>query len=100
MTGPDNSEKTVACIRELVEFTEPIRDHLKFLIVSGMQNSAGFEEFSPNVFLDPSHHFHHHYGAETGAVFVIRPDSYIGFSSRPVEPKRVSKYLKNLFTKL
>lgn len=100
MTGPDNSEQTVSYIRELIEFTEPVRDQLDILIITGMQTDEGFEEFSPNVFLDPTHHFHHHYGAETGAVFVIRPDSYIGLSSRPIDSKRPIKYLKQLFTKL
>ncbi len=100
MTGPDNSEKTVSCIQKLIELTEPIRDQLKVLVVVGQQNLEGYEDVSTTVLLDPSHHFHHHYGAETGAVFVIRPDSYIGFSSRPIESKHVTKYLKRLFTKL
>lgn len=100
MAGPDNSKETLACIRELIALTAPIRDQIKVLVILARQNMQGFEDIQATVLLDPTHHFHHHYGAETGALFVVRPDSYIGFSSRPIETKKTSKYLKRLFTDL
>lgn len=100
LTGSDDSTKTIDCIRELFDRTTSIRDHLKVLLVLGRQDTMGLEDLSATILLDPTHHFHHRYGAEGGAVYVVRPDSYVGFCSRPIASKRVMKYLGGLFNGL
>ena len=100
LTGSDHSQETQSCIRELIASTASIRSQLNILLILGRQDTEGYEDLDATILLDPTHHFHHKYGAEAGAVYVVRPDTYVGFFSRPIASKPVTKYLKSLFTKL
>jgi len=43
----------------------------------------------PAALGDPTRSAHRQYGATSACVFVVRPDKYIGYRSRPVEVDRL-----------
>jgi 2-polyprenyl-6-methoxyphenol hydroxylase-like FAD-dependent oxidoreductase len=50
------------------------------------------------VLLDPDAAAHHRYQADQPTLYLIRPDSYIGFRSRPADQGALTTYLARIFT--
>ncbi len=50
------------------------------------------------VLLDTEGAAHHRYQADQPTLFLIRPDGYIGFRSRPAELSALTTYLTRIFT--
>lgn len=50
--------------------------------------------------LDPGHETHHAYGARYEALYLIRPDGYVGFRCQPVDLKAVMDYLSRILEPL
>ncbi len=94
------TKETEEAINILVNHTEPVRHHLHLILVLAGQHAKGFEKFPGYVLLDPTMHFHYSYGSQNGALYCIRPDGYIGFSSHPTHPAELQKYLTRSFKKL
>lgn len=46
---------------------------------------------------DPTNALHRRFGAEGACLFLIRPDGYIGFRARPLEPLAFREYAKRIF---
>lgn len=46
---------------------------------------------------DPTNALHRRFGAEGACVFLIRPDGYIGFRARPLDPLTFRDYAKSVF---
>jgi len=49
------------------------------------------------VLLDTEGAAHHRYQADLHKLYLIRPDGYIGFHSRPVDQTALSTYLPRIF---
>jgi 2-polyprenyl-6-methoxyphenol hydroxylase-like FAD-dependent oxidoreductase len=50
------------------------------------------------VLLDPESAAHHRYQADLPTLYLIRPDGYIGFRSRPADLTALTTYLSRIFT--
>jgi 2-polyprenyl-6-methoxyphenol hydroxylase-like FAD-dependent oxidoreductase len=46
---------------------------------------------------DPTNALHRRFGAEGACLFLIRPDGYIGFRARPLDPLAFREYTKRIF---
>lgn len=51
-----------------------------------------------SVLLDTEGATHHRYQADLPHLYLIRPDGYIGFRSRPADQSALTTYLKQIFT--
>jgi len=87
-------------IRDLAEQTEPLREYLHLILILPLQHGKIYERFPGDVLLDPDMHFHFRYGSQRGALYVVRPDGYIGFASHPIRPEQLHEYLYRTFPKL
>ena len=52
---------------------------------------------SAGVLLDPNGALHRTYGAEDEALFLVRPDGYVGYRARPADATRLREYLRRIF---
>ncbi len=50
------------------------------------------------LLIDQGGHLHRTYGAHDECLYLIRPDGYIGYRSRPVDQQRLAGYLSHIFT--
>ncbi|MDX2227865.1 MAG: FAD-dependent monooxygenase [Verrucomicrobiae bacterium] len=100
LTGANPTTETHASIKNLISLVEPIREHLRVILVIAGQDSAAFSSCTADLFLDPAMEFHFTYGAQKGGLFLIRPDAYIGLSTRPIRVPEAEKFLRKLFVKL
>lgn len=50
-----------------------------------------------SLLLDPARTVHAHYGANGPALYVIRPDGYIGFRCQPAREEPLHRYLERIF---
>ncbi len=57
------------------------------------------DEFTaePGVLLDTEGAAHHRYQADLPILYLIRPDGYIGFRSRPADQTALTTYLTRIF---
>jgi hypothetical protein len=46
---------------------------------------------------DPHRAIHKRYGAKKAALFLIRPDDYVGFRSQPANSDALQSYLRRIF---
>ena len=67
------------------------------LIVAASDKPANLDWDGP-MLLDAHGELHKLYGAGTHALYLIRPDGYIGFRSQPVKEKELVGYLSQVFT--
>lgn len=100
VVGHAPNPATLDAIRRLSDFLKPVRDHVIPTLILAGQDADGFEDFPGEIYLDPSMHFHYIYGAQKGGLFLIRPDAYVGFSSRPIRLPELEKHLRGIFTVL
>ena len=49
------------------------------------------------ILLDPDFELHGHYGAGAEMLYLVRPDGYIGFRSRPAREEWLVSYLNTVF---
>lgn len=70
---------------------------IKTVAILARQDRAGFEEIDAEIYLDPDVRLHYKFGAQQGALYLVRPDGYIGFSSQPIQPESCASYLQKLF---
>lgn len=70
------------------------------LIVSRAQRARGVEPGDGSPILDPAHTLHQLYGATTSSLYLVRPDGYIAFRSRPALQETLRLYLDRMFPAL
>ncbi|AMV37332.1 FAD-dependent monooxygenase [Planctomyces sp. SH-PL62] len=46
---------------------------------------------------DPANALHRRFGAEGACLYLVRPDAYIGFRARPLDPMAFRDYVKRIF---
>ncbi|KAJ3049126.1 hypothetical protein HK102_012556, partial [Quaeritorhiza haematococci] len=46
---------------------------------------------------DPANTLHRRFGAEGACLYLVRPDGFIGFRARPLDPMAFRDYLKRIF---
>ncbi len=95
---PDPAMRDAIC--RMAAWTKPVRPFLTPTLVLASQKTEGFEAFEGEIYLDPAMEFHYLYGAQKGGIFLIRPDGYVGFSSRPIRMFDLEKHLGGIFTSL
>lgn len=91
--GHSNERETLQRTLQSVEVLP-----VKPVLVLPSQDTQGYEWVKTSVYLDPELRLHFTFGAQNGAAYLIRPDGYIGFSSQPIKPAALEKYLGKLFT--
>lgn len=67
-----------------------------YIIVDGARAPDELDG-SSSVLLDPEGAAHHRYQADLPALYLIRPDGYIGFRSRPADQTALGAYLTRIF---
>ncbi|MBD2448923.1 FAD-dependent monooxygenase [Nostoc sp. FACHB-152] len=70
---------------------------VKIYIVIGTDTVSQQLNWNGSVLQDESHTLHKRYGANAAALYLIRPDGYIGFRSQPIAVEPLLKYLNHLF---
>lgn len=96
LTGPEISEAFLQEIRKLLEVIAPVSEQIALAIVSDELTDARLEGLDATLFADPTLEYHYACGALHGAVYVVRPDGYIGFAGHPVRADAVTTYLKKV----
>lgn len=100
MAGPNPTPEILAAIQNVAQHVSKMDDRLKLMLLLGRQDMAGFGDFPGSVYLDPALHFHYTYGGQNGAIFVVRPDAYVGYVSYGFhETATLKLYLTRLFSK-
>ena len=67
-----------------------------YIIVDGEKAPAELAG-TPGVMLDTQGAMHHRYQADLPSLYLIRPDGYIGFRSRPADQNALTTYLTRIF---
>lgn len=91
----EHTEQIRHCL-DLVEME--YADMITPVIVSGRQKPEEAIEREDITYLDPRRSVHERYGVhKTSALFLIRPDKYVGFRSLPVNARALEIYLRGLY---
>jgi hypothetical protein len=69
-------------------------DLIRVLRVSRSETSGPRSDVLP----DPSGDVHHRFGADSDVLYVVRPDLYVGFRSRPADAESLSTHLASIFS--
>ncbi len=92
---------TAAGLKSLVEIGNFVRNHYSALIQTHFiaEDKTTWQDIKPKVsrFADPELSCHHHYGAGSECLYLIRPDGYVGFRSLPADKQSLSQYLTRIF---
>lgn len=96
LTGPEITDALCHELRELLGVIAPVRDQIAPVIVSNELADTRLGDMDATLFADPTLEYHYTCGALHGAVYVVRPDGYIGFAGHPVRADAVATYLKKV----
>ncbi|WP_165068510.1 FAD-dependent monooxygenase [Paludisphaera rhizosphaerae] len=95
-TQPESGAYRVDFLAE--EFIPPhLADRIRPILVEPhkpIEVSAGWRG---ERLADPADALHRRFGAQGACLFLIRPDGFIGFRARPLEPLAFREYCKRLF---
>ncbi len=97
----DGKAQTTAGYTRLSEIVQMASDVLgddirSAIVVAGVNAPV---ELDPQiVVLDPDGATHAMYGADAEALYLIRPDGYIGFRSQPADAEQLLTYLARIFS--
>jgi 2-polyprenyl-6-methoxyphenol hydroxylase-like FAD-dependent oxidoreductase len=67
-----------------------------YVVTAGSEKPENLDWDGP-ILLDAERELHKTYGARAEALYLIRPDGYVGFRSQPAREDRLLDYLGNLF---
>jgi hypothetical protein len=91
---PDDFAR-LAAIRQMIE--REYRDAVAVRLIvagSGAKTEASWGGMCAD---DPHRAIHKRYGAKKAALFLIRPDDYVGFRSQPANSDALQSYLRRIF---
>jgi 2-polyprenyl-6-methoxyphenol hydroxylase-like FAD-dependent oxidoreductase len=91
--GYKTLEKIAQAIKE--QFGEIVDTHI---VVAGTSAPDALKNV-PNVYCDPDLVAHEKYGAQSEALYLIRPDGFIGFRSQPAKLEPLVAHLNKLLGK-
>jgi 2-polyprenyl-6-methoxyphenol hydroxylase-like FAD-dependent oxidoreductase len=91
--GEDPSEDDARCLSELAEYAEQRYPQLVRAFVVSESGGSGL-----NRITDEEGLLHHRYHADRPSAFLIRPDGYVAFRSRPPTDNAIAQYLDRLFS--
>lgn len=94
------SEKEQEEMNQLMELIKPVRDQVQAVLLSDQLKDSRFKDFDGLLFADPTLEYHYICGAQSGAVYVVRPDTYIGFAGHPLQYEKTAAYLKKVILAL
>jgi 2-polyprenyl-6-methoxyphenol hydroxylase-like FAD-dependent oxidoreductase len=84
-TGLDDEARPAV---ELCRIAEQIEQMYPGLVTARVVTAERFADH-PAALGDPTRSAHHQYGIASASAFVVRPDKYIGYRCRPVDPDRL-----------
>ncbi len=97
-TGAHPDAQATERVKALLEVARPHAAYVQPLIVYGGQDASAFTELSPEVFIDPTLDLHFQYAAQKGAIYLVRPDLYVGYNAYGLEAELLESYFQTLFS--
>jgi 2-polyprenyl-6-methoxyphenol hydroxylase-like FAD-dependent oxidoreductase len=91
--GEEPSEADARCLSDIAALVNERYGPLVRAHVVSESGPAG-----PQQIADPDGLLHHRYQADRPSAFVVRPDGYVAFRSRPPTDAAVAQYLERLFS--
>jgi hypothetical protein len=101
LSGPHPSPADRAAFTEI---RQVVQEHYRDVVATRLIVTGGAMGHDPAWeairYDDPDRATHRRYGAKGAALFLIRPDGYIGFRSRPVNSDATRAYLARIFPRV
>ncbi|MDF1662652.1 MAG: FAD-dependent monooxygenase, partial [Planctomycetota bacterium] len=98
----DGAASTPEGYLNLVHIAKEIRvryeDVLKVYVVAPLPEVPEILKGEESLLLDPSGDLHCSFGARAECLYVIRPDTYIGYRSQPANLEKALEYLRGIFS--
>ncbi|MHB8647704.1 MAG: FAD-dependent monooxygenase, partial [Thermomicrobiales bacterium] len=98
LSGPHPSPTDRAAFTEIRQIVE---EHYRDLVATHLIVTGGAMGHDPDWeairYDDPDQAIHRRYGTKGATLFLIRPDGYIGFRSRPANADATRAYLARIF---
>lgn len=100
LVSPRVGGKELEDVNQLMKLIKPVRDEVQAILVSDRLEDNRFKNFNGLTFADPTLEYHYICGAQCGAVYVVRPDTYVGFAGHPLQYAKPAAYLKKVILAL
>ena len=101
LSGPHPSAEDRAAFTAI---RQTVQEHYRDVVATRLIAAEGAMEHDPAWeairYDDPDRATHRRYATKGAALFVIRPDGYIGFRSRPANPDATRAYLARIFPRV
>ena len=96
-TGETPSSHTYSQLYDIaVAVHSEYGDYVDVNLISSEEEPTCELDFPGKRFSDPEYASHSRYGAGVPCLYLIRPDSYVGFRSQPPELEGVDQYFKKI----
>jgi hypothetical protein len=87
--------------RTLIEIANFVTDeygaHIKPHLIAPHLGGGSDLGWTGSKLLDPEVSLHHKYGGGSECLYLIRPDTYVGFRSLPADKVALNEYLERIF---
>jgi 2-polyprenyl-6-methoxyphenol hydroxylase-like FAD-dependent oxidoreductase len=97
--GPDDALSSVGRLAE--SGASLARDHegqlRAYVVVPGLRGGVVVPSPQAMVLHDPERRLHQRYGADDGCLYLIRPDGYVAFRSKPAKMAGLRDHLDRIF---
>ncbi|MDG3005528.1 FAD-dependent monooxygenase [Paludisphaera mucosa] len=80
------------------DFVPPhLDDRIHPILVEPRADFEGFQAWRGERLADPANGLHRRFGAEGACLYLVRPDGFIAFRARPLDPSVFREYAKRIF---
>ena len=94
--GPESGAFRVDFLTE--DFIPPyLADRIRPILVQPKSPNEDSPAWRGERLSDPTNALHRRFGAEGACLFLVRPDGYIAFRARPLDPLAFREYAKRIF---